>query len=63
MADLLAAYTERQICALQKEKAHPQNWVDKTEGKLPGKDVLEEIPRVRQPLINELLYSPCGLCL
>ncbi|KIJ41190.1 hypothetical protein M422DRAFT_255694 [Sphaerobolus stellatus SS14] len=47
MADLLTAYTQRQICAVERAKADPRSWTDKSAGTLPGKDILEQVPRLR----------------
>lgn len=45
MSDLLAAYTQRQICAIERDNAQPRPFVDSTGGLLPGTDDLGGIPR------------------
>ncbi|KIJ25849.1 hypothetical protein M422DRAFT_38440 [Sphaerobolus stellatus SS14] len=47
MSDLLLSYTQRQLCAIEREKHDPRPWIDSSEGKLPGTDILEDIPRLR----------------
>jgi hypothetical protein len=44
MADLLVAYTQRQICAVEREKAKPTKYT--SDGTLPGTEGLDTIPRV-----------------
>lgn len=45
IADLLTAYTQRQLCAIEEEDIRPNKFVsqDRT---LPNPDELEDIPRV-----------------
>ncbi|KAF8587434.1 hypothetical protein K439DRAFT_1407534 [Ramaria rubella] len=45
MADVLAAYTQRQICAVEREKTHPTPYAG--DGTLPGAEGLDTIPRLR----------------
>lgn len=52
MADLLASYTQRQLCAIEREKTRPNKFISK-DGKLPNPDELEDIPRVS-------LFNPCN---
>lgn len=49
MADLLSAYTQRQLCAIEEGRARPNTFVSEN-GKLPNFDDMEDIPRVRFPL-------------
>lgn len=46
MADLLSAYTQRQLCAIEEEKVRPNTFVSDN-GKLPNFDDMEDIPRLR----------------
>lgn len=45
MSDVLVAYTQRQVCAVEKAKAKPTKYT--SDGTLAGTDELETIPRVR----------------
>ncbi|KAF8583190.1 hypothetical protein K439DRAFT_1661401 [Ramaria rubella] len=45
MADLLTAYTQRQICAIERDNTQTTTYI--TDGTLPGTDGLDTIPRLR----------------
>lgn len=50
MADLLTAYTQRHICAVEREKAKPTKYIS-SDGTLPGTDGLDTIPRVCEGIL------------
>lgn len=52
MADVLIAYTQRQICAVERERRQPHVFLDRSKGLLPGTENLEEIPRVRYEILS-----------
>lgn len=45
-ADLLTAYTQRQLCAIEEERVRPNKFRSE-DGKLPNPDELEDMPRLR----------------
>ncbi|KIJ41191.1 hypothetical protein M422DRAFT_209303 [Sphaerobolus stellatus SS14] len=47
MSDLLTAYTQRQICAVERQNTVEGTWHDPTHGKLPPAQNLEDVPRLR----------------
>ncbi|CEL58275.1 hypothetical protein RSOLAG1IB_03021 [Rhizoctonia solani AG-1 IB] len=47
MADLLIAYTQRVICQMASEEAHPIEPFSSENGLLPTLDTMEQVPRIR----------------
>ncbi|KAF8480602.1 hypothetical protein JB92DRAFT_3040853 [Gautieria morchelliformis] len=64
MGDLLVAYTQRQICAVEREKAKPTKYT--SDGTLPGTEGLDTIPRLRlfqkydRETITDLIKPTCS---
>lgn len=50
MAELLIAYTQRQICQMARDEAYPIAPYASRDGLLPTLDTMEQIPRVSYPL-------------
>jgi len=46
MSDLLIAYTQRQLCTMERERADPRPFIDQTGGKLASVKDLGDVPRV-----------------
>lgn len=62
MADILTAYTQRQLCAVELDESESESQPRNTEldSKLPTQEDLDEIPRVCRNI--QVMYSVYRLC-
>ena len=61
MSELLVAYTQRQICAIELEKVRPNRFIDE-EGKLEAYDELGGVPRVEAYQLLFVQFFPHISC-